>query len=220
MDIGKAFSYLFEDENWLVKLLIGGVLLFIPIANFISLGYAITALRNVAEGRERPLPEWDDWGGYFMKGLMLFLGGLIYSLPVIVLAGVIFFLTLLGAGAGVREEGALTGFVGFCVFCSQCLIGLYALALAIWFPAPMTFYAISGDFGSMFRFGELFNYISSNIGNYLIAFVLYLVASFIAGFGTILCVIGVVFTTFWACLVMAHLYGQVWALAPTKPALV
>jgi len=65
MDVGKAFGYVFEDKNWLIKLLIGGILLFIPVVNFIPIGYALTALRNVAEGKESPLPEWDDWGGYF-----------------------------------------------------------------------------------------------------------------------------------------------------------
>ena len=31
MDIGKAFSYVFEDEGWISKVLIGGLLIWIPI---------------------------------------------------------------------------------------------------------------------------------------------------------------------------------------------
>ncbi len=215
MDIGKAFSYVFEDENWLVKVLIGGVLSLIPIVNFIVLGYVIQALRNVADGVEKPLPEWDDWGGYFMKGLMLFLGGLVYSIPLILLVVVSFVAGLIGAGA--EEESALSSLAGLCVGCSNCLIWIYALFLNLWLPAVATFYAVYGEFGAMFRFGELFNYIIGNIGNYLIAFVLYLVASFIASLGIILCVIGVAFTSFWAYLVAAHLYGQVWKASQAVP---
>jgi len=36
------------------------------------------------------------------------------------------------------------------------------------------------------------------------------VAGFVAGFGVILCFIGVIFTSFWAQLVSAHVYGQFW----------
>jgi hypothetical protein len=42
-----------------------------------------------------------------------------------------------------------------------------------------------------------------------VAIILYMVASFIAGFGTIACLVGVLFTMFWAYLVMAHVLGQV-----------
>jgi len=69
----------------------------------------------------------------------------------------------------------------------------------------------------MFKFGEIFRYISANLGNYFLAWILALVTSFVASFGAILCVIGVIFTEFWASLVWAHLFGQVWSLAPEKP---
>ncbi|HDN79312.1 MAG: hypothetical protein DRI61_10685 [Chloroflexi bacterium] len=218
MDIGKAFTYVFEDENWLVKILIGGVLMLIPIANLISIGYALQVFRNVAEGQERPLPEWDDWGGYFMKGLMFAIGVLIYALPIIVLFIAV---TALGAMTGAKQgEGALSNIASFCILCSLFLAGLYSLALAIWTPGVMIFYALSGEFGAMFRFGEIFNFISTNIGNYLIALVLWFVANFIASFGVILCAVGVAFTSFWAYLVGAHLYGQVWRLSPKQSTVV
>ncbi len=215
MDVGKAFSYVFEDKNWLVKLLIGGILLLIPIINFIPIGYALTALRNVAEGRESPLPEWDDWGGYFKKGLMVFLAGLIYSLPIFILLG---FNAVFTAIAGAQEEGALASIAGLCAGFMSCLTAIYGLALSIWLYGPLTFYALRGDFGSMFSFGEIFRYISSNLGNYFLAWILSLVASFVASFGVILCGVGVLFTSFLAYLVWAHLLGQVWRLASEKPA--
>ncbi|MCS7285548.1 MAG: DUF4013 domain-containing protein [Anaerolineae bacterium] len=213
MDIGKAFSYVFEDKNWLVKLLIGGVLLLIPIVNFISIGYALRTLRNVAEGEEKPLPEWDNWGDYFTKGLMVFLATLLYLLPFYILLGIGG--ALVGI-AGAREEGALASIAALCGSLAYCLTSVYGLAFSLWLPGALTFYLFKGNFGSMFSFSEIFRYISANIGNYLIAWIISVVASFVASFGVILCVIGVIFTLFWAYLVWAHLFGQVWRAASGK----
>jgi hypothetical protein len=62
---------------------------------------------------------------------------------------------------------------------------------------------------SAFQFGELFSYISGNVANYIVGIILVGVAGFVAGFGVIACVVGVLFTMFWAYLVMAHVLGQV-----------
>ena len=65
MDIGKAFSYVFEDEQWISKVLIGGLLIWIPIVNFAVFGYMIKVAQNVAQGNPRPLPEWGEFGDHF-----------------------------------------------------------------------------------------------------------------------------------------------------------
>lgn len=215
MDIGKALSYVFEDKNWLVKLIIGGILLIIPIVNFISVGYALRTLRNVAEGKEKPLPEWDNWGDYFTKGLMVFLATLLYLLPLYILLGIG---GALGAVAGTIEEGALASIAALCGSLVYCLTSIYGIAFSLWLPGALTLYIFKGNFGSMFSFSEIFRYISTNIGNYLIAWIISAVAIFVASFGAILCIIGVIFTSFWAYLVWAHLFGQVWRAASEKVA--
>jgi hypothetical protein len=62
--------------------------------------------------------------------------------------------------------------------------------------------------GAAFQFGEMYNFISNNIGDYLIVVLLSIVAQFIAGLGVILCIVGVFFTFFWSILVTGNLYGQ------------
>jgi hypothetical protein len=79
---------------------------------------------------------------------------------------------------------------------------------AVLLPAGLIRYAQYDSLGSAFQFGEIFSFISSNIGDYIIVVLLTWVAQFIAGFGVILCLIGVVFTGFWAILVTGNLYGQ------------
>jgi len=209
VDYGKAFTFVFEDKNWPTKLLIGGILSLIPIVNFAAIGYGLKVLKNVAEGAEQPLPEWSDFGDYFMQGLVSFLGGLVWAIPVILLSMAIAFISAVGGYEG--DPQGVAGPLSLCVTSLSCLSGLYGLFLGVVTPAAMTQYAVTGELGAMFRFGRIFQYITSNLGPYIIALLLGLVAGFIAGFGFILCVIGVVFTAFWATLVGNYLLGQVYA---------
>ncbi len=209
MDFGKAFTYLFDDEEWVTKLLIGGIVAFIPIVNLAVIGYAVKVLKNVADGVERPLPAWSDFGDFFVKGLIGFLGALLWALPIIVVSG----LSMMLSFALYDTSAEYGGLLDVCLWGLNCLSGLYGLFLAIVLPAAFANYAISNEFGALFRFGQIVKYITSNLGNYVIAILLGWVAQFIAGFGVILCLIGVIFTQFWASLVNAHLLGQVCRLS-------
>lgn len=89
MDIGRAFSYLTEDQDWWKKVLIGGLLSLIPIVGpFYALGYVIEAMKNVIDRRETPLPEvLENFGGKLVKGIMLSIVIFIYFLPFIIISG-------------------------------------------------------------------------------------------------------------------------------------
>lgn len=221
MDYGKAFSYPFQDPEWVKKILIGGLMyflgfLFIPL--FFPMGYMIQTLKNVATGVEPALPQWDDWGGYFVKGLMAFLIPIIYSLPMIIIwivFGVL--LTIVGGGASATGSESVSNtagsIMGICMCGVYILQFAYALVLAVITPAAYMKYAVTGEFGAAFRFGELFALIKKNIGAYIVVMLLTWVAGLIGGLGEIACIIGVVFTMFYALLVMAHLYGQYYRFA-------
>ena len=44
MDIGKSFSFVFEDKKWIEKILIGGILMLVPIlGSILMLGYGMYA---------------------------------------------------------------------------------------------------------------------------------------------------------------------------------
>lgn len=205
MDIGKSFTYPFEDKKWVEKILIGGLLNIIPIVNFIPTGYAVRMLKKKAAGGGDDLPEWDDWGGDWVRGaLASFVAPLIYSLPILLLAipyGIILAATR-------SDDGSI------CTVLFSCIASLWGLLVAVVFPAGLIKYAREGDFGAFFKFSEIFQFIRDNLSNYIVALLMFLVASIVASIvGGILCGIGVFFTGFWAYLVGAHLLGQVAAEA-------
>jgi hypothetical protein len=204
MDIGSSFSYMFQDEDWIKKILIGGVVGIIPIVNFAAIGYMIQIIRNVRDGQALPLPEWDEFGKYFVDGLWIFLIFLVWSIPIILVA------CLQGIGTAVLAEASEDAANAFGVIsaCFSCVIVLWALVIAVASPAILVRYTEIGEFMAGFQFSELLNIIRANVGNYIIAILLIWVAGLIASFGVILCVIGVIFTQFWSYLVTGNLLGQ------------
>ncbi|MFO7919096.1 MAG: DUF4013 domain-containing protein [Anaerolineae bacterium] len=222
MDIGRAFTYMFDDEKWVEKLVIGGLLVLasiIPVVNLFTglvvVGYTLRILRRVSRGEELPLPQWDDWGGDWVRGLMVALGSLIYALPILILTG---FSSVIGAIGGYEASGrAMEGVAGICTAVTSCLSALWGLVMAFVFPAALINYAKEEEFASFFHFGEIFRFIGDNLGDYIVAVLLLIVARLVGGLGVIVCGIGVFFTGFWAALVGVHLLGQVSAIDSSSP---
>ncbi len=225
MDIGKAFTYVFEDPNWIMKVLIGGIVLLIPIVDFAVYGYMLTTLKNVADGQPNPLPEWSDFGAHFMKGLYAVVGILVYFLPAIIVYCCAFALTfgataVAGSAGGQDAGNTIGGILGIVTLCLQCLVGLYAIVAGLTLYAPLTRFAMSANQLSIFwDFRGNLAFIQRNLTNYIIALLVALVASFVAEFGLILCIVGVLFTLFWAQLVSAFLFGQLWKNQAAAPAM-
>ena len=85
IDFGKAFTYIFDDENWFDKLIVPVLVSLIPfIGQFALMGYVLRTLKNVAEGVAEPLPTF-KFGEDLGRGFLYFLIGLVYALPIIIL---------------------------------------------------------------------------------------------------------------------------------------
>ena len=204
MDIGKSFSYVLDDKDWVKKVAIGGVVNVVPILNLVAAGYGLRVLKNVAEERAEPLPEWDDWGGDFVKGLLVMLGSMIYALPAILVSVIGGIITAIAAD----RSGQASGVAQVLILGINCLTGIWGLLVGLWMPAAMVNFVAKGQFSAMFEVQRIWDLISQNIGNYLTAIVVAIIASIAGGFGTIACVIGVIFTMFYATLVSMHALGQ------------
>jgi hypothetical protein len=213
-DFAKPFTYVFDDPRWLQKILIGGLFYlagFLIIGWFFIFGYMARVARNVAAGAERPLPEWEDLGGFFNEGLRLVGVVLVYIIPMIALA-VVFMVPagILEAYGSDAFQVLGSGLAG----CMACLFVPLSLLVLLFLPASLLFAAMEQRFAAAFEFGRIWPFIKSNIGNYLLAIVVHLVARFLGGFGIMLLCIGVIFTGFWAFLVSTHAFSQVYRLAP------
>lgn len=215
-DFGKPFSYVFDDPRWLQKILIGGLFYiagFIFIGWFFILGYIAQTARNVIAGLETPLPEWENIGEFFSEGARLIGVILCYILPLIFFAFLFMVPAIMSDVAdsdfGETVSGGLAG-------CMACLIVPLALAITFFLPASLLFAVVEQRFGAAFEFGRIWEFIRANIGNYLLAIVIYLIARFLAGFGIMLLCVGVVFTGFWSFLIMAHGFAQVLILSRAK----
>jgi len=212
MDIGKAFTYVFDDEEWFKKLALGGLIAFIPILNFAAFGYLVEVVKNVRNGDERPLPDWGDGlGQFFIDGVMVFVAMLVYSLPVILLACV--FGGVAAALGSSMDSGSDTAgqALGLVMICFNCVIFLLALIPVIVMPAALVRFAETRQLGAMLKLGDIWAFIQQNISGYIVVLLLSgVVFAFLAPLGLILCLIGVLFTQWWAYLVFGHLTGQLW----------
>ena len=224
MDIGKAFSYVFEDPQWLQKVLFGAlfqllslVLIGIPFL----LGYNVEIVRNVHRGEANPLPEWSNLGEKFSEGLKLFVVYLVWALPIIVLYCCQIALSFgMGAAGGGNRQTAdlLAAIIGFGSLALSCLIGIYALLFAFLRPAIVVQYVRTGEIGAGLRFGEVFGIVRRVPGPVIITALLGIVTGLIAQLGFIALCIGIFVTAAYAYYVNGHLEGQVWQELDRAPA--
>lgn len=215
MDFAKAFSFVFDDPDWLQKIVIGGIVALIPVIGWVLVyGYMIAIGRNVIRGEAQPLPDWSDFGQFLVDGLYAFVIGIVYTLPIFIVMCLVLFPALaIGGGFDSNtDELDAIGVLGICCFTGFAV--LYGLAVGwLFLPAGLARYADTGDVMSALRFGEVWAISRANPIAFLMALIVTVVASFVAGFGVILCVIGVLFTSFYSQCVTGHAYGQAYVVA-------
>jgi hypothetical protein len=232
MNIGKALSYPFEDKEWLSKVGMGILVSIVPILNFAWIGYIIELMRRVMNGEALPLPGWDNLGKKFMDGLMLFLAGLVYALPIILLVGIptaIMVVPAILSGSNTSQDlvNAIAAAGGFVSLCLACIFILYALALSVAYPAIYIEYMEKGTFSSCFNFKEMLARVRKNPGAFFTAWGVYLGVSigvsiatgFVGGIlgwipclGQVVAIVVGLASGMYVTLVFGHLFGQYAAL--------
>lgn len=71
------------------KVLIGGLLAFVPVLNLFAFGYLFRLSSGVRETGRLALPEWTDWQGLFIDGLRFAVVWLAYWLAPVLLAALV-----------------------------------------------------------------------------------------------------------------------------------
>ncbi len=210
MEMGRAISYIFEDKNWLSKLLpllIVGVLSLIPIfgliASALGLGFLIHLANNVRNGLPRPLPRWDDWQEKMNTGAQVLLAILIYNLPLLMLS-ICSYSLIAGVGGGFL--GSTVSVIFVC--CTAPMLFIYTLISWAMLAIGITEFIETGETGRMFRIGHLWDTLRAN-SSVVFQWVLYaFLANMVLGMiAAIPCIGQIVFFLF-AYPVQGHLLGQ------------
>jgi hypothetical protein len=192
MEIGEIISNAikYPSAAW-TKVLILGVILIIPIVNFIGVGYLFRIIKATFAGIDE-LPDFDEVGELFIDGLKIFVVGIVYAIPVYIIAAIVGFLLSISPAA---TTGTFTGFdiftfaVGYSVYIIIAIIIGLIEYMAI---ANMALY--EGELGAAFKFSEVLDRIAmigwgKYLGWYIIMVLLGLVAAVIAGL-TIIVIVG------------------------------
>jgi hypothetical protein len=226
MDIAKAFTYFSEDERWVGKLGIGVLITlvsFLILPAFLLYGYTVGITRNVMNGEKRPLPEWEDLGTLFKDGLVMFVAGIVYTLPFWLLICIAFSATIgfggLSEATQISEDAAVAGILATYGLVG-CLILIFSLAFFFISPAIVIQYVRNDDLGACFRFGEVIAIVRDNFADILIAgltpFLASFVLSIVFGVLNIIPCLGTIAAFLLSFAVMpylsavtGHLYGQI-----------
>ncbi len=225
LDIGRALKYSFEDPEWVTKLLIGALLMFVGIMfSFLLVGliplmmlngYVIAVARNVARDNDVPLPRWENFGELLADGFRQWVATFIWSLPLLILyIPLIIFFVLASSG----DSDTLAGLA----FLTTIICGLpamaYGLFLALISPIITWQIAAEGSISAALDVRRVWQILRDNLGSVvIIALVIWGVNVLAQTLGMLICGVGIFVTLIWSLWVQGHLIGQLGRMAQGTP---
>jgi hypothetical protein len=154
----------------------------IPILPFlIVLGYIMKIAKRIIDGDgQLNLPEWDNWSEYLRDGFKWFAALLIYSLPLMIIFSIgyfVYFLSFIGIAA--VEETAnppviaiLLPFFGMAVLFLTIFIGIFLSLLEMMvLPAGLMHVVHTGNFSAAFQFKQWWQILKKNFLGFLVAII-------------------------------------------------
>jgi hypothetical protein len=135
MNLRRAFDFSLQDENWTSKLPLTLVIGLIPIADIAVIGWAMDLVRNMLDGQEHPMPDWNDLSEQFVRrwicGVKIAIVGFIYYLPMLAIEIVVNGISG-GAAAATNSLGVVAA-TAFAVSCIMSVVSAVYWAVA-WLP--------------------------------------------------------------------------------------
>ena len=212
VDFGRALKAPFDDQSWLGKTAMGFLWIILGITTPAVYGAQLEYIMRVANGNEA-LPEWDDFGGKWVKGFMISLAGGIYFLPIVILGAIMVVPGIISMAVSDGNSGGGLFGGGMCLFFLIAIV--YGVAVSILYYAAIVHYAVKGNFGAFFQFGEIMAHVKDGTG-YFAAWMWSIVVGFIVSAGmSVLSATGIGAILYPAAMylmvmITAHLFGQ-WA---------
>jgi hypothetical protein len=208
MEFTKAFTFVFDDPDWLKKVAINALIGLIPIVGALYLfGWGLEVARRVAVRSAVVLPDV-DFGTFLGHGFKAFVVSIVYAIPVFIITLPIVAIAAIAEGARIDTD-ALYTVVAISNVCGGLLGVAYGLLMGLLIPAALTRTVVRGSIGAGLQIGAVFGMVKSAPGAYILTLLGTMVAGFLAALvGTLACGIGIVFTAAYQQAVTGHLYGQ------------
>jgi len=209
MDYGKILRFPMEDKDWIMKIIIGGVLSIIPIINFIASGYQLKVMKN-AINKTPGMPDWKGFMDLFVKGLIVFVIALLFMIVPLIIFGAI-----AGFSAISAVMGDLTNpySVVMAILPALFIGGILLLIIGFILPMAIAMYAKSDNFSDAFKFSEILNRIKSIFSEYLISYLIIVIFGIILGLIMLIPIIGWIigfFGTFYLGIVALNMFGELY----------
>ena len=182
VNLGRALSFVFKDEDWLKKSLIVGLALFVPILNFFSIGFFVQLARKVSNGIELPLPEI-EFAEQWKSGLMY---------------GISFYCFNLGAMGIIIGLGYFAQLPIISIF-AVILLAAFSIAFLLYFTGAAALSIIEGNPWLLYSFPECAQAVMENLTDVITVSIVIMILSMffplIVPAGFLLCA-------------NSHIYGQ------------
>ncbi len=194
MDIGDIISdaIRYPSSNWGKVIILGVITIasFLIVPIFLLIGYVFRIIKATLAGLDE-LPEFDEIGEMFVDGLKVFVVGIVYFIPVYIIA------LILGLFIGSTNASAVTldpymiwaMVIGYLIYIIVALIVGLVEVIAI---ANMAYY--DGELGAAFRFSEVLDHIARiGWGKYIATYIVIAVIAaigFLIGFATLFILVG------------------------------
>jgi hypothetical protein len=207
MNFGQAFSFPFQDPDWLKKIGLMALVSLIPIVGqIILLGWSLDITRRIIQRSPILLPEI-NLGEHLTEGFKAFIVSFVYSIPLIVMNIPITVSSMMMESAQGNSDATTTAFVLVTLCCAGIMV-LYGLFMGVTLPAAFGNMIAQNRLGAAFDFKTVLGMVRSAPAAYLLVLAGSFLGSLIASLGMIVCFVGIIFTTVYYFAVMGNLYGQ------------
>jgi hypothetical protein len=196
MEIGEIISnsIRYPTSNWGNVLILGIIMiasiLIVPV--FLLIGYLFRIIKATLAGLDE-LPEFDEIGEMFVDGLKVFVVGIVYSIPVIIISLIITAITGSSSSATLSLNPAMIwGLV--LVYIVYIIVAVIVGLIEVIAIANMAYY--DGDLGAAFSFSEILDRIAKiGWGKYIITYIVIAIVAFIGfiiGLLTLFILVGII----------------------------
>jgi hypothetical protein len=203
MDLVRAIRFPFDEDDWIVKVVVGSLL--VTLVPFLGLGYQIAVARNVIQNKRELLPGTSDLGQVITDTIMGAIAWIVYLIPISPLL-------CIAAAMSAASEDSDVGFMFACMsICVAGLIILYMIPVMGFFWMGMIRYAETGNFSEFVKIRALWRDVRTHLSTLLVLWgytlVLGLLAFVASPFLLVTCV-GIFVLGFWSQVSTGHLVGQ------------